>query len=363
MSSSRLAAATLLLSFAAVVASAGPAAAAAAIDLGTASSFAVLAGSGITNTGATTITGDVGTFPTPSMTGFDTVTLAGANHGGDAVTQDAKQALSAAYDQAFASAPAASVATELGGSTLTPGVYHGGTLGITGALTLDTQGDPQAVFVFQSDSTLITASASSVIVLGGSTACNVFWQVGSSATFGTDSTLVGSVLADSSISAGDGATFQGRLLARGGAVTLQHNTITARTCAAAAAVAQSSDSAAAAAGASTTSATGGSATDLTQADTSTGAVGPTAPTTPPARTTTATTRRAAGTATGGDRPGLATTGTGDLLPLVGATAVAFGLLLVRLSRPRRALLHADRRVWQAAADDSRSGHAHRPLRR
>ena len=343
MSSSRLAAATLALVCTTALLAPSPASAATVIDLGTATSFAVLAGSGITNTGATTITGDVGSFPTTSMTGFDTVTLSGVNHAGDAVTQGAKNDLTTAYDQAFASAPATSVATELGGRTLTPGTYHGSTLGITGALTLDTQGDPQAVFVFQTDSTLITASASSVVVLGGSTACNVFWQVGSSATFGANSTLVGSVLADTSISAGDGATFQGRLLARGGAVTLQHNTITARTCAAAA------TAAATAADATTATATdagapapvSASSPDASSTGTSTGAAVPTTPTTVPRRTTTPTTARpAAGTATGVGRPGLATTGPTDWMPLAGVTAIAFGLLLVRLSRPRPLLLHA-----------------------
>ena len=324
-----------------------PAAAATAIDLGTATSFAVLAGSGITNTGATTITGDLGSFPTPSMTGFDTVTLAGANHGGDAVTQEAKNSLTAAYNQAFASAPATSVATELGGRTLTPGTYHGNTLGITGALTLDTQGDPNAVFVFQTDSTLITASASTVVVLGGAIACNVFWQVGSSATFGANSTLVGSVLADTSISAGDGATFEGRLLARGGAVTLQHNTITARTCVAGA-VAPTADAT------TTGDITGGVTPAATSADGTPSAVAiPAAAATPAAATPTASgstppsrsaTRPpgapAGGTSTGVGRPGLATTGPTDWLPLAGFTTIAFGLGLVRLSRPLVALRHA-----------------------
>lgn len=323
-----------------------PASAATAIDLGTAAQFAVLAGSGITNSGATTITGDVGSFgSTDTTTGFETVTLIGVNQRGNAVTQTAKDDLTAAYDQAFASGPPTQVATELGGRTLTPGVYHNGTLGITGPLTLDTQGDPNAVFVFQADSTLITAAASSVIVLGGSTACNVFWQVGSSATFGADSTLVGTVLADTSISAGDGATFQGRLLARGGAVTLLHNTITARTCAASVATTATTTPAAAAA---TTS-----SDDATTATVPAGAVDPTPTATtparttattmrPPARTTATTTRPAGGTATGQTRPPLATTGPTalDLLPLAGTTAVALGLLLIRVSRPLPALRHA-----------------------
>jgi type VI secretion system secreted protein VgrG len=269
------------------------------------------------------------------MTGLDTVTLAGVNHGGDAVAQDAKNALTAAYDQAFASTPATSVATELGGRTLTPGVYHGNTLGITGALTLDVQGDPSAVFVFQTDSTLITAAASSVVVIGGTAACNVFWQVGSSATFGSNSTLVGNVLADTSISAGDGATFDGRLLARGGAVTLQHNTITATTCAAG--VPATTATAAA-------SGTGGTPTDATPA--AAGVAGPDASGVPGPVTTAPTPRRtttavpSAGTATGVGRPGLARTGsTSTALPLAGLGAVAFGLLLLQLAR-WRPLKHA-----------------------
>jgi type VI secretion system secreted protein VgrG len=341
MSSTKLAAAATIAAIATAVLLLlpAPAGAATAIDLGTATSFSVLAGSGITNTGDTRISGDVGSFPTDSMTGFDTVTLGGVNHGGDAVTQDAKNALTTAYDQAFASKPATSVATELGGRTLTPGVYHGDTLGITGALTLDVQGDPQAVFVFQTDSTLITASASSIVVIGGTTACNVFWQVGSSATFGANSTFVGSVLADTSISAGDGATFQGRLLARGGAVTLQHDTIASTTCAASPATTTPG----AADVATATADTGGTPGQASPTVTIAAVVPAPVTTTPSGRTTTTatTTRPAAGTATGVGRPGLARTGTTtDGLPLTGTLAIALGLLLVRLSRPLPALRHA-----------------------
>ena len=346
MSSSRLAATAALVTVVLLALFPAPAGAATAIDLGTARSFAVLAGSGITNTGTTRITGDVGSFgSSDAITGFDTVTLIGVNHGGDAVTQQAKDDLTTAYNQAFASAPANSVNTELGGLRLTPGVYHNGTLGITGALTLDTQGDPNAVFVFQADSTLITAADSSVVVLGGSTACNVFWQVGSSATFGEDSMLVGNVLAAESISASRGAAFEGRLLARVGAVTLIQNTITATTCAAPTPtpVATTTPDAAAAAAAPLPAA------DVTTAEaTPVAAVVPApVPTTAPApaRTTsltTPTTRRpSAGTSTGVGRPGLAKTGPfTDLLPLGGATTIALGLLLVRLSRPLPALRHA-----------------------
>jgi hypothetical protein len=206
-------------------------AAQAPVPLGAAQSFAVLAGAGITNTGPTTINGDVGTFPTTSQTGFGTVTQTGTNHGGDEVTQQAKTDLTTAYNTAAGATPTTAVATELGGLTLTPGVYGSPTLGITGTLTLNTLGNPNAVFVFKAGSTLITESSSKVIVLGGATACNVFWQVGSSATLGTDSTLVGSVLADISITADTRAVIQGRLLASTGAVTLDTNTITRPTCA------------------------------------------------------------------------------------------------------------------------------------
>jgi len=202
------------------------------VGLGTATSFAVLAGSGITNTGPTTITGDVGTFPTTTETGFGSVTLTGTNHTGDAVTQGAKNELTAAYNDAAGRTPVTTIPTELGGSTLTPGVYNSsaGTFGITGTLTLNGQGDPNAVFIFKMASTLITASSSNVVLTGSANSCNVFWQVGSSATLGTSSTLRGNVLALTSITATTGATVDGRLLARNGAVTLDTNTIIRGNC-------------------------------------------------------------------------------------------------------------------------------------
>jgi hypothetical protein len=207
-------------------------AAQAPVPLGVAGSFAVLAGSGITNTGPTTITGDTGTFPTPSETGFGSVTQSGANHIGDAVTQQAKTNLTTAYNTAAGSGPAAAEPVELGGLTLTPGVYTGpaGGLAITGTLTLNTLGDPAAVFIFKTSSTLITAGSSNVAVLNGGLACNVFWQVASSATLGVSSHLIGTVLAATSITATTGATVIGRLLAENGAVTLDSNTITNQGC-------------------------------------------------------------------------------------------------------------------------------------
>lgn len=215
---------------ASLVATGMPASAAPPVGLGTAASFAVLAGAGITNTGPTTITGDVGTFPTTTESGFSSVTLIGTDHAGDAVTQGAKTDLVTAYDDAAGRLPATSVPVELGGSTLPAGVYTSGTFGLTGTLTLDAQGDPDAQFVFQAASTLITESASRVLLVNGADPCRVVWQVGSSATFKTGSIFVGDVLAQISITAQTTATFQGRLLARDGAVTLDTNTITSGAC-------------------------------------------------------------------------------------------------------------------------------------
>jgi hypothetical protein len=157
----------------------------------------VLAGAGITNTGATTITGDVGTYATTSQTGFGTVVQTGVNHGGDAVTQQAKLDLVAAYNDAAGRGPATAVVpVDLAGLVLTPGVYGNGTLELSGALTLDAQGDPDAVFVFQAASTLNTASASTVTIInGGAARPATSLAVGSSATLGSASTFVGTVLA------------------------------------------------------------------------------------------------------------------------------------------------------------------------
>lgn len=204
----------------------------ATVPLGSASQFAVLAGSGITVAGAvntTTITGDIGTFPTPSISGLGNVVLHGVNHVGDAVTQTAKDSLVTAYNDAAGRPAGFTVATELGGTTVLPGVYDSasGTFGIIGTLTLDAQGDPGAVFIFKTASTLITATASKVVLIGGANACNVFWQVGSSATLATDSELKGTILALTSITLNTRATLEGRALARNGAVTMDANTINA----------------------------------------------------------------------------------------------------------------------------------------
>jgi len=259
------------------------------VGLGTATSFGVLAGAGITNTGPTTIAGDAGTFPTPSETGFngpapDFVTfLGGIDHAGDAVTQGAKSDLLTAYDDAAGRLPVVSHAVELGGDTLTPGVYGNGTFGLTGTLTLDFQNDLTASFVFKTASTLITAVNSNIVMINAdaNAACRITWKVGSSATFDTGTQFKGDVLVKDSITANTGARFIGRLLARDGAVTLDTNTIDRGSCAALAASPTT-----------TTAAIGGS-TSTTNPTTSTTATRPTTSTTSPSTSTTATTGVAA----------------------------------------------------------------------
>jgi hypothetical protein len=202
-----------------------------AVNLLTATSFAVLAGAGITNTGPTTINGDVGTYPTTTMTGVGSLTITGTNHAGDAVTQTAKTDLITAYNTAAGSGPTIPVVANLGGQTLVPGVYNSASsLGLTGALTLS--GGSTDVWIFQAGSTLTTATGSSVVLLGGAQSCNIFWQIGSSATIGTGSAFKGTIIAKDSITVTTGATIDGRALARDGAVTLDTNTITTSTCSA-----------------------------------------------------------------------------------------------------------------------------------
>lgn len=240
------------------------------VGLGTASSFAVLAGSEITNTGPSVINGNLGVSPGTAITGFPPGTVNGTIHSADATAAQAQSDTTTAYNDAAGRTPFTSVATELGGRTLQPGVYRNTTLGITGTLTLDAAGDPNAVFVFQAGSTLITASGSRVALINGAQACNVFWQVGSSATLGTTTQFVGTVLALTSVTANNGATVAGRLLARNGAVTLNNNTITAATCASAAPTTTTTSSS------STTTTTSSTTTTTTAAPSTTTTVPPTA---------------------------------------------------------------------------------------
>ncbi|MDO9486200.1 MAG: ice-binding family protein [Actinomycetota bacterium] len=205
--------------------------AATSVGLGTADSFGVLAGSGITNTGPTTINGDIGTFPTTIITGLGSMTINGTNHAGDAVTQGAKNDLITAYNAAAGQASNQTISADLGGTTLVSGVYTSATsLGLTGTLTLNAAGNPNAAFIFQAGSTLTTAAGSRVALINGAQACNVFWQIGSSATLGTTTDFKGNILAMTSITLNNGAEVEGRVLARDGAVTLDTNRVIRPTC-------------------------------------------------------------------------------------------------------------------------------------
>jgi len=209
------------------------------VNLGTTVTFAVLAGSTITNTGNTVITGDagrdVGLHPGSSFTGQETVEMSGGTvHINDAVAIQAKIDLQAAYDDAAGRTPTSLIPAELGGTTLVPGIYYSDegyfTISSTETLTLDAEIDPEGVFIFLMSTTLIAEDGSNMNMVNGALYCRTFWQVGSSATLGEYSHFVGHILALTSISAQTGATIQGQLLALNGAVTLEANTITNGIC-------------------------------------------------------------------------------------------------------------------------------------
>jgi hypothetical protein len=224
--------APIALSLVLGVAAASPAGAAQPpIGLGTASAFAVLAGTTVTNTGSSTISGDVGVSPGTAVTGFSSVTQSnGTVDAGNPAAAQAQSDLTTAYGDAASAGPSTSVPADLTGLTLSPGVYAGGAIGLSGTVTLNGQDNPDAVFIFQAASTLITGPSSKVVLTNGAQACNVFWQVTSSATLGTASVFDGTIMALTSITADTGASVAGRLLARNGGVTLQANTITTPTC-------------------------------------------------------------------------------------------------------------------------------------
>ncbi len=197
------------------------------VPLGSDANFAVLAGATVTNTGPTIITGDLGVSPGTAVTGFGPGTVVGTIHAGDPVAAQAQSDLTAAYLNAAGRASTATVAGDLGGTTLPAGVYTStSTLGITGTVTLDGRGNPNSVFIFQVASALNVANNGTVALIGGAQACNVFWQVGSSATLNGGSVFNGNIFAQASISLLSLATVNGRVLARTGQVSLISNTVT-----------------------------------------------------------------------------------------------------------------------------------------
>lgn len=199
------------------------------VVLAAAANYAVLAGSTITSINATTVNGDLGLAPGSAVTGFPPGTVNGDIHAGDSAAGLAKAALTVAYNDAKGRTVAPiSVAGNLGGQTLAPGLYKStGSLEISsGDLVLDAQGNGNGVFIFQIASTLTTTAGRQVTLIGGANAANVFWQVGTSATLGTTTAFKGTIMADQSITLNNGATLDGRALARIGAVTMDANTIT-----------------------------------------------------------------------------------------------------------------------------------------
>ncbi len=242
------------------------------VNLGTADSFAILAGTGVTDVPTSTITGDVGLSPTTgaAITGLTCAEVTGTIYTVDAagpscrvvnpgLLTTAKNDLVTAYNDAAGRTPATVVPTELGGTTKTPGVYTSAstTFGITagaGPLVLDAQGDPTAVFIFQMNSGatgLVVGPGSTVSLINGAQACNVFWEL-NTATINTTAVFKGNILALTSITVANGANIEGRLLARNGNVTLINDTITRSTCTVTPASIAAAAAAAAAASSTTT---------------------------------------------------------------------------------------------------------------
>jgi hypothetical protein len=196
------------------------------VSLASAGAYGVLGGATVTSAGLTVINGDLGVSPGTAYTGFPPGIVNGTIHAGDPVAAKAEADAGIAYNNAVARKNPTAVPADIGGMTLTPGLYKAPTtLGISSTVTLNGENKPLSVFIFQVPSTLTTAVNSAVVLTNQALACNVFWQVGSSATLNTDSTFVGTIIAAASISVGTGSSVDGRLLAQSGAVTLLANTI------------------------------------------------------------------------------------------------------------------------------------------
>ncbi len=197
------------------------------VHLASAGTFAVLGGSTVTNSGPTVLNGNLGVDPGTAITGFGPGIVNGTIYAGDPVAAQAQADLLVAYNDAAGRKNAHGLPADLGGITVGPGTYDAtATLGISGTVTLDGKNDADSVFIFQVPSTLNASANSSVALINMAKACNVFWQVGSSATLQTAATFSGTIMAAASVSLGTGATVNGRVLASNGAVTLLSNTVT-----------------------------------------------------------------------------------------------------------------------------------------
>ena len=279
--------------------------------------------------------------PGTAVVGFPPgVITNGVFHAANAVALQAQADTTTAYNDAAGRVSTATISADLGGQTLVSGVYSGGALGLTGTLTLNGQGNPNAVFIFQAASTLITASSSSVVLINEADPCNVFWQVGSSATLGTSSTFVGTIFALTSITAANRANVEGRLLARNGAVTLDRNVITVPVCNGGTTPTTTTTTIA---GATTTTTTiagtpGATASTTTTIAGAPGATTTTAPGTPGAAAATTTTSPGSATTgvlttTTAPNTDLATTGiNGNTLPVVALLVGLSGVVTVWTAR-------------------------------
>ncbi len=195
------------------------------VQMGAAADFAVLGSSTVTNTGPTVVSGELGVASGTAVTGFPPGEVRnGSIHNGDAQAMEAQEDLAAAYADAASRTPTDQIPSQLGGATLQPGVYASPWFALDGTLTLN--GNPTSVFIFQASSTFVSGSNSKVVLTGGVQASNVFWQVGSSATLATGSSLQGTVLAYSSVAAQTGSSINGRLTASNGAVTMDTSAVT-----------------------------------------------------------------------------------------------------------------------------------------
>ena len=298
------------------------------VGLGTTSSYSVLAGQTVTNTGPSTLSGSAGVHPGTAVVGFPPGKVGGVIHAADAQALQAKADLKTAYDDAAGQAANATVGAQLGGRTLVPGVYKApSSTQLTGSLTLDAKGDPGAVFIFQVGAGLTTASSSRVVLLNDAQSCHVFWQVGTSATLGSSTRFVGTIMALTSISLKTGARIEGRALARNGSVTLDNNVLTDTKCATTPTTKPSS--AASTSNAKPTSTAKPSTAKPTSAQSATVKATAKAPSKPSASTPVTSNRNTP--------RGLAFTGGGLPVRLIGIAvgAVLIGLTLVLITRRRR----------------------------